>query len=122
MALPNGFTSYARCYSFFIFHLFHILLKSEKKHLEEKLGVRILTDMVLTVMLSSEMYLNLNLVLQVTLLKKRRIDAKLIQTNNLESEDDASLPQASTPGGFAHCPFLISQHFALWSRQQLHRN
>ena len=77
---------------------------------------------VFNVMLSSEMYLNWNLDLQVTLLKKRRIDAKLIQTNDLESEDDASLPQASTPGGFAHCPFLISQHFALWSRQQLHRN
>ena len=35
-------------------------------------------------MLSSEMYLNWNLVLQVTLLKKRRIDAKLILTNDLD--------------------------------------
>ena len=46
--------------------------------------MRILTDMVLNVMLSSEMYLNWNLDLQVTLLKKRRIDAKLIQTNDLD--------------------------------------
>ena len=39
---------------------------------------------VFNVMLSSEMYLNWNLDLQVTLLKKRRIDAKLIQTNDLD--------------------------------------
>ena len=41
---------------------------------------------VFNVMLSSEMYLNWNLDLQVTLLKKRRIDAKLIQTNDLEQK------------------------------------
>ena len=62
-------------------------------------------------MLSDEMYLNWNLVLQATLLKKRRIDAKLIQTNDLNisighpSDISAPFKPLIAPFGYTGPPF-----------------